>query len=252
MKLTTDADTGHIPTPVIQATFDYKMFKILPENRKINKGHLSRIKQSIKTEDMTAIAPILVNEHMQIIDGQNRFYACRELEKPIYYIQHEGLTGENIIRLNSYSCNWNMSDYLEYYVLKGYKDYQIIKEFLEKYKLTVSVTICMLSMTFVRWGDFYYKFKEGRFIATHRGEAETMAEELMVLGSNLTDSKINLDRSFLNAYMTLRNMVEFDVFKDVLQKYNLKIEREISKKMYLIQFERLLNWKKGKKLTRLI
>ena len=45
--------------------------------------------------------PIIVDEFYRICDGQNRFTACKTLKKPIHYIVVEGLTLDDVQRLNA-------------------------------------------------------------------------------------------------------------------------------------------------------
>lgn len=50
-------------------TNDYSLFKTLKGNRNINQAHLYRLTKSIKEKYL--LSPIVVNEHFEIIDGQN-------------------------------------------------------------------------------------------------------------------------------------------------------------------------------------
>jgi ParB-like chromosome segregation protein Spo0J len=60
-------------------TRDYGMFKRLKGNRDITTNRVAIIKASI--ENIGYISnPIICNENMEIIDGQGRYEACKELE----------------------------------------------------------------------------------------------------------------------------------------------------------------------------
>ena len=73
-------------------TTDYKRFKFLINNRQTARNHINRLKDAItKNPDILSVQPILVNEKMEIIDGQHRFTAASELGLPIHYTVVKGL-----------------------------------------------------------------------------------------------------------------------------------------------------------------
>ena len=113
-------------------TNDYSLFSILKGNRQINKAHLNRLKESIEQESL--IVPIIVNEEYEIIDGQNRYNAWKDLNLPVYYIVVEGYGLSQVQRLNSNIRNWSMKDYADCYDTLGKKDYKVYKKFKEKYR----------------------------------------------------------------------------------------------------------------------
>lgn len=57
---------------MIKKTFNYKMFKILKPNRKINNSHVRKLMESISARDLSEFYPILINEKNEVIDGQHR------------------------------------------------------------------------------------------------------------------------------------------------------------------------------------
>jgi ParB-like chromosome segregation protein Spo0J len=68
----------------ILKTSDYTLFRTIEGNRNINLLHLNRLRQSMLEKYLFTI--IIVNENMEIIDGQHRFTVCRELGLPVYYV----------------------------------------------------------------------------------------------------------------------------------------------------------------------
>lgn len=72
---------------IVYETTDYDKFVIVDGNRIID--HVEHIKQSMKEHYVPNA--ILVNEKFEILDGQNRFKAQKELGKPVRYIVEEGL-----------------------------------------------------------------------------------------------------------------------------------------------------------------
>ena len=72
----------------VYETKDYKTFSFLSNNRNISNHHVNRIINSMKKKRL--ISPILVNENFQIIDGQHRFLAQKQLKFSIPFVVQEG------------------------------------------------------------------------------------------------------------------------------------------------------------------
>jgi len=71
-------------------TRDYSKFKFLPENREIKRANVEKIKTSVKEWGIIPGRPILIDGSGNIIDGQHRFLAYKELGHPI---PHEIING---------------------------------------------------------------------------------------------------------------------------------------------------------------
>ena len=68
----------------INYTSNYGMFKFLDQNRETMDKHIADLAASIKESGQ--IHAIVVNDKFEIIDGQNRFKACKLLGVPVMYI----------------------------------------------------------------------------------------------------------------------------------------------------------------------
>src|ERR1035438_3196611 len=102
---------------------NYSNFKMVDNNRNINNGLVERLTHSIEKLGYIEARPILVNDNMEIIDGQHRFLACKKLGLPIVYAQYNGeATDEDIIvELNTTQLIWRLADYIHHYAVKGVK-----------------------------------------------------------------------------------------------------------------------------------
>lgn len=112
----------------VQTTTDYSKFKTLIGNRKPNELHIKRLTNSFKERYL--FSPILVNEKMQIIDGQHRFLSAKELNLPINYLIVEGYGLEEVQILNTNSSNWKKEDYLKAYCDLGIEPYLQMRQFM--------------------------------------------------------------------------------------------------------------------------
>jgi len=115
----------------VYTTTDYSKFNTLIGNRKPNELHLRRLKNSFKQRYL--FSPILVNEKMQIIDGQHRFLSAKELNLPINYLIVQGYGLEEIQILNTNSSNWKREDYLKAYCDLGVEPYLQMKQFMSDF-----------------------------------------------------------------------------------------------------------------------
>lgn len=76
---------------MIQETKNYGMF-LTASKRKPDVDRLKEVKKSIKKNGLKV--PILVDDHMVIIDGLYRFEACKELGIPVKFsLIRNGFTG---------------------------------------------------------------------------------------------------------------------------------------------------------------
>jgi|GEM_PF-3112243 hypothetical protein len=128
-------------------TTNYDIFKFHEKNRGIGEGRIQNLAKSIKELDMTDCKPVVVNEKMEIIDGQGRFATCKELNLPIYYIKKNlnGESGKAMILLNANQANWPIDEYVAYYVKCGVQPYKDVIACKEKYGVSTSVAISFVS-----------------------------------------------------------------------------------------------------------
>ena len=117
----------------IKTTTDYGWFKTMRGNRAINYKKVQELIRSIQNHGYRSV-PIVVNNDMEVIDGQHRLAALKHMKMPVPYIVDEGATLEECIALNSFQTRWKQTDYVEANVAAGNEDYIILKKFLERHK----------------------------------------------------------------------------------------------------------------------
>lgn len=106
----------------VMKTFDYEKFKILKGNRKVLERRKQKIRKSV-IENGQLFFPIIVNERMEIIDGQCRYEVFREMGLPIYYIIQPGLELNECQVFNSTATSWALQDYVDSYAAQGQENY---------------------------------------------------------------------------------------------------------------------------------
>jgi len=126
------------------STSDYTIFKKKVENRPIDTRNLEKIKKSIKIRNLLHLRPILVDKDMFVIDGQHRLEAAKHLDIPIFYEISADLREEDVIILNNNQKNWNIENYLHYWITKGNENYIILKNFSDRNNITLSVVLAII------------------------------------------------------------------------------------------------------------
>ena len=116
----------------VYVTKDYSIFKRLVGNRDIPETRISKIVESIQTIGWVH-NPIIVNEKMEVIDGQGRLTALQRLKMPVEYIIAEGAGNKECIYMNMNMVNWKLTDFIKSYAEQGNENYQRLLGLMEKY-----------------------------------------------------------------------------------------------------------------------
>ena len=104
----------------VHKTNDYDKFRFISQNREPD--HVNALVLSFN--DRLVPNAILCNENLEIIDGQNRFLAAKQIGAPIYYYIINGLGIYDVASLNSYGKNWSSLDYVKMWAALGKDEYK--------------------------------------------------------------------------------------------------------------------------------
>lgn len=110
---------------------DYLKFKTLQGNRNVNKLHVRRLRESFK--EAYLLSPIIVNQQLEIVDGQHRFEAAQELGLPINFIICNDYSLKEVQLLNTNMKNWKKEDYLNAYCDLGMPEYLKFRNFMRRF-----------------------------------------------------------------------------------------------------------------------
>ena len=116
----------------VYTTRDYSIFKRLVGNRDIPESRISKIVESIQSIGWVH-NPIIVNEKMEVIDGQGRLTALQRLKMPVEYVIAEGAGNRECIYMNMNMVNWKLPDFVKSYAEQGNENYQRLVALMEKY-----------------------------------------------------------------------------------------------------------------------
>ena len=147
----------------IMVSTDYDMVKTINTNRNLNMANYNKLLRSMQEEQL--IMPICLNENYELIDGQHRFFAAKELGLPFYYYIQEGYKEAQMKRANLVGSTWNKNDFLNMYINEGDETYQRVKELMDKYCIVISDMIkIMAAVREVNYRELGLMFEEGTMV----------------------------------------------------------------------------------------
>lgn len=117
----------------VMKTDDYDIFKFVASNRAVSMVQVNRIIESIKKVGVIP-SPIIVNERMEVLDGQHRLTALKTLGEPVYYLKIDGIGMPEAVQMNAINAKWRQTDYINHYATIGLPDYVFLKKMLGEFK----------------------------------------------------------------------------------------------------------------------
>lgn len=224
---------------------NYSIFKKLEGNREIFEKRKRAIIDSIR-ENGWIRNPIIVNEKMEIIDGQGRFEALKELNLPIEYVVAKGADISTCIALNVKQKNWSSNDYIECYAQNGNYNYIKLKELLETYKLEQQA-VAMMAGRLITDGSKNQSIKNGTFEITDEQNLYKRMEFLKE-SLNLIPKNCGRRRSWVKVIKMIfySKLIDNDIFLEKLKKYNSLVTPCVNSKQVIECFEKIYNYNSKK------
>lgn len=188
----------------ILSTTNYKMFKFISGNRKVDEKRVCSIMNKMKEHNL--VAPAQCNEKYELIDGQHRLEASKRLNKPFYYYIVKGANIETVRTLNDHDPRWATSEFIHSFSSTGNKNYEIYETFEKKYKFGHAVNIMLLAGSDTYYNKMLDDFKVGKFEIKDLKKAEEMAELLIQMAPYYPGYK---KRSFAVAFVKVASLPNF-------------------------------------------
>lgn len=143
----------------VYMTTNFAAFKHITGNRTEIESRVRKIEKSV---DMVGYipSPIIVNENMEIIDGQARYEFCKRTDTPIAYTVIEGLTINDCIAMNISATNWGIMDYIHSYAARGLMAYILTEKFVSESPYSLNPT--MWALTGSETNNNSEKIKQGK------------------------------------------------------------------------------------------
>jgi len=240
----------------IYITSDLGRFELMDSNRKPFESHIQRIIINIKRFGMLC-NPILVNEKMQVIDGQHRLIAARRNKGFVYYIIADGYSLEHVKALNLQQKNWTPTDFLESYSSLGLLDYKIVLDFKENHEVfSISNCIHLCSQntdksitgySSAKNGSKISAFKNGLFKVGDMKKAEKYAEDIKKIGIYFD----SLSSSFVCTMISLfkKDCFNFKEFMNKLKLQPTELKKCATIEQYKELIEKIYNYRRKNKVN---
>lgn len=103
----------------IKCSKDYGLFHSYGPQRELIPNLVAKITRSMKKRGFSPTKPITVNKFMEIVDGQHRFQAAKNLGLPIYYMQDNDVTVDDVREMALAQAPWNIADYVSSQIRQG-------------------------------------------------------------------------------------------------------------------------------------
>jgi hypothetical protein len=184
----------------VKVSSNYDAFAFIETNRDTMKGHINNLKKAFEEHgNLTKVQPIVVNENLEVIDGQNRLIAAKELHEPVYYRVVPGLTIHDARSMNILHNKWEVLDYAKSYAVSGNQHYQVYLQIREEYGFSHKVLLLYLSGN-ANHGPIYKQFREGDFQVYDIAQSRNLLDKLSEVWQLLPFRNYGMAEALLRAF----------------------------------------------------
>lgn len=224
----------------IQATQDYTLFKRIPGNRKLSNPHVKRLLEAIKEDPETiTYNPIIVNNRLEVIDGQHRLKAIEELGLPVHYVKVSDIGLETVQKLNSLSKSWSPMDFAKSFAENGNENYAIYIDFKQEFKLNHETLMRYLAQDIPMTSSL---FKKGGFKVKDGARAFELCKELLDIAKYYDRA---IQRNPSNGFYIIATSALYD-HKRMMRQFKYhghRFQEQALATDWAREFERLYNYK---------
>lgn len=182
---------------------NYDKFRFLESNRMVDFRHVRRLKKSIA--DIGLIEPIVVNDRLEVIDGQHRLQALKELDEPVTYIVSHSADKATVMDVNNTQKNWSLSDYVTSQAIDNPNYKALTAVIATTRKQVSSIPLRALAYIYQQSGQPITK------IATIKRRNDQILAEIIKLDDRYRSGQIRLKEPIMIAVKLLSEQPAFDL-----------------------------------------
>jgi hypothetical protein len=227
----------------VHSTTDYGKFKFIKGNRPINTIHLNRLINSVATDGMLFWI-MVVNEKLEIIDGQHRYTICKNGGLPIHYVIKKGYGISEVHILNQTTKNWSLTQFMDSFADQRKMDYEVYRNFKRQYKFNHNEVLALLTgIDHNPSKNDIEAFKKGDFKVKNLKEATCIADKIHSFAPYYDGYN---RRRFIFAIIKLIRKVPAYDHKRMLQKLSYqsaKLQHQTHVEHYLSILEDIYNYR---------
>lgn len=222
----------------ILETDDYDIFKQLPHNRPLVKNHVRLIARSMmERPHLRPARPVLVNDKMQVIDGQHRLAASRVNGQTVYYMIVPRLDVEDARQLNALQRTWRILDYAYSYASSKVPAYVQFVEAYENYGLAPSVVLEIMMKN--RSNSRQIHFRTGLLDQVEQNELDDKLGRVKEVIDAYPDVKHTYNLAM--AMLTIMKLDDYDHERLVKKIQQVRPAIQPNRVAYLRELERVYN-----------
>lgn len=208
----------------VASTTNYGQFRLDPRNRPISLDHVVKLHDAIKEKNMLHAYPILVDNNMVVLDGQHRLLAAKALGVPVYFIQTDTATIQDIADINVLNMRWTKEDSMHYWCEAQHPEYVKLKTFHARnpwLSLSQAIPLCHKGNAV----GLSRRFAMGQYTCNNLEHAERVVR--MILDFKEVGIEFWSHRSFVSAMANLADNVDYEHAKmmDKLKYLSTKMAR---------------------------
>ncbi len=227
----------------IQKTKDYKQFKTIKGNRKIDMSHVNKLITLNSEINQLWQYPGTVTKDGYLWDGQHRLEAAKAQEWDFFYTTSDKVLSElrtNLVPItNTSQLKWQIADYINYYARNGKEQYLYLEELIQEYGWSHALIISLL-----RGESKSAALKKG-ILSLFENEDDKEYNRLLLDGyRDIVDAVpavVYRDSIFARAMREIFKQLSSEDVKRTLEKTTTQIVSMRHKADYLRQFETLYN-----------
>ncbi len=240
----TDQTYDPLEEHVIHKTSNYSLFNYIESNRTVSKPHVQHLIRSMgENPQLMATRPILVNENMEIIDGQHRLQAAMTLRVPVYYTVAKGTNVESAQLMNALQRGWSLTDYARSHALNTadpvkQKTYRTFLQLHEEYSVPVTLLIAICEQK--KRHSQNKSFKQGAL--TIKNEEVTRAWlDMLVDFRDIVGRAIFSRSTFQNAVFYIFQNEKYDHERMIQKLKEKRLEPQLTRVDYMRKLEEIYN-----------
>jgi hypothetical protein len=212
----------------LSTTQDYSLFE-LAKNRSINSKEVEKKRKSI--EKIGLQSPIIVNRSYEIVDGQHRFEALKQLNMPIdFLISYNWKKEEDTATINNTQKGWNTENWAEFRASQGNKQIKEALELAKNYsRLTdgkMSVTTALEMLSSAKGFGISKLMKRGDYEYNHE-----MAQEIYQILNIISEYPNSLRNPYNQKMVRAMKVIKHD-----LGYINKKAIRRMASKNFIVSY----------------
>jgi hypothetical protein len=228
------------------STKDYLIFKILPSNRAIDELKVRRLMREIKKNNLLHLYPGICNKDHALFDGQHRLEAAKRLNEYYHYTIDPNITEVMIAGMNSASTNWNVNDYINFWLVKNQSGFDVLSDFMIGNPLLPASTVLKM----IGVGNSTFLLRKGKVDVSLLGDAKNVVK---ILDEYNAIIDFAYDRNLILAIIQCLKTEGYDheVMLKKLEYNSRGLRKCVSVRQYCTNIEEIYNYNSSKNKLRI-